>query len=94
MIISCYDNNHGNTFEAGSLYHHHQSIENERKDTLHRRGTGGIQTLILQKLDKARKEYESLRADVMNSDGNDTTDTSPTFKVLEEGHPRSQKKEA
>ena len=44
-----------------------------------------FKTLILQKLDKARKEYESLRADVMNSDGNDTTDTSPTFKVLEEG---------
>ena len=42
-----------------------------------------FKTLILQKLEKAKKEYESLRADVMNSDGNDTADTSPTFKVLE-----------
>ena len=53
-----------------------------------------FKTLILQKLDKARKEYESLRADVMNSDGNDTTDTSPTFKVLEEGASTLSKEEA
>ena len=45
-----------------------------------------FKTLILQKLEKSKKKkYESLRADVMNSDGNDTSDTSPTFKVLEEG---------
>ena len=31
--------------------------------------------LILQKLEKATKEYESLRADVMNNDGNDVADT-------------------
>ncbi len=42
-----------------------------------------FKALILQKLEKARKEYETLRADVMNA--NDTSDTSPTFKVLEEG---------
>lgn len=41
--------------------------------------------LILAKLDKAKREYELLKADVTNSDGNDTADTSPTFKVLEEG---------
>ena len=41
--------------------------------------------LILKKLDKAQKDYELLKANVMNSDGNDTADTSPTFKVLEEG---------
>ena len=41
--------------------------------------------LILQKLEKARNEYEKLRAEVMNTDGNGTADTSPTFKVLEEG---------
>ncbi len=42
-----------------------------------------FKVLILQKLEKAKKEYEALRADVMNA--NDTSDTSPTFKVLEEG---------
>lgn len=50
--------------------------------------------LILEKLDKARKEYDLLRADVMNSDGNDTADTSPTFKVLEEGAYTLGKEEA
>ena len=34
-----------------------------------------FRVLILEKLDKARKEYDLLRADVMNSDGNDTADT-------------------
>ena len=41
--------------------------------------------LILAKLEKAKKEYNLLKADVTNSDGNDIADTSPTFKVLEEG---------
>lgn len=41
--------------------------------------------LILAKLDKAKREYELLKADVTNTEGNDIADTSPTFKVLEEG---------
>lgn len=41
--------------------------------------------LILAKLDKAKKEYDLLKADVTNAEGNDIADTSPTFKVLEEG---------
>ncbi len=41
--------------------------------------------LILEKLAKARHDYELLCADVTNNDGNDTADTSPTFKALEEG---------
>lgn len=53
-----------------------------------------FKALILQKLEKAKKEFESLRADVMNSDGNDTADTSPTFKVLEEGASTLSKEEA
>ena len=39
--------------------------------------------IILAKLDQARKDYEQLRAGVSNSEGNDVSDTSPTFKVLE-----------
>ena len=42
-----------------------------------------FKTVILQKLEKAQRDYELLKANVMNSDGNDTADTSPTFKVLE-----------
>lgn len=50
--------------------------------------------LILDKLDKAKKEYELLRASLVNSDGNDVADTSPTFKVLEEGASTWSKEEA
>lgn len=41
--------------------------------------------LILEKLAKAQHDYELLKADVTNQEGNDVADTSPTFKVLEEG---------
>lgn len=50
--------------------------------------------LILTKLDKAMKDYELLRSNVNNSDGNDISDTSPTFKVLEEGASTLGKEEA
>ena len=40
--------------------------------------------LIMEKLEKARAEFEQLRANVVGTDGNDTVDTSPTFKTLEE----------
>ena len=39
--------------------------------------------LILQKLEQAKADYELLRSNITHS--NDTQDTSPTFKVLEEG---------
>ena len=41
--------------------------------------------IILQKLEKAKKDYATLKDVLTNTDGNDTQDTSPTFKVLEEG---------
>lgn len=44
-----------------------------------------FKALILEKLEKARKEYDTLKAILSGSDGNDIADTSPTFKVLEEG---------
>ncbi|MGQ1947762.1 TraR/DksA family transcriptional regulator [Geofilum sp. OHC36d9] len=50
--------------------------------------------LILQKLDKARKDYELLKNTITMEDGNDTQDTSPTFKVLEEGASVLSKEEA
>ena len=42
-----------------------------------------FKVLILEKLEQAQKEYDDLRSSMGNS--NDTADTSPTFKVLEEG---------
>ena len=50
--------------------------------------------LISQKLAKAKKDYETLKAVISNSSGNDTEDTSPTFKVLEEGASVLSKEEA
>ena len=50
--------------------------------------------IILEKLNKAKKEYEELRVAITNADGNDVTDTSPTFKVLEEGASTLSKEEA
>ena len=50
--------------------------------------------IILEKLGKAKKEYEELRAAMTNADGNDVADTSPTFKVLEEGASTLSKEEA
>ncbi|MDE6010980.1 MAG: TraR/DksA C4-type zinc finger protein [Muribaculaceae bacterium] len=41
--------------------------------------------LILTKLEKAQADYDQLVSCISNADGNDTADTSPTFKTLEEG---------
>ena len=41
--------------------------------------------IILKKLEQAKADYELLRANITHSGDNDTQDTSPTFKVLEEG---------
>ncbi|MDR0546652.1 MAG: TraR/DksA C4-type zinc finger protein [Dysgonamonadaceae bacterium] len=53
-----------------------------------------FRSIILEKLDAARRDYDLLKATLMNTDGNDVTDTSPTFKVLEEGASTLSKEEA
>ncbi len=50
--------------------------------------------IINAKLDKAKRDYELLRNTITQGDGNDTQDTSPTFKVLEEGAAVLSKEEA
>ena len=50
--------------------------------------------LIQQKLEKAREDYELLKSAITQSESNDTQDTSPTFKVLEEGDATLSKEEA
>jgi len=42
--------------------------------------------IILQKLDDARKDLKMLTDAYTFNNENDTNDTSPTFKVLEEGY--------
>jgi RNA polymerase-binding transcription factor DksA len=50
--------------------------------------------LILEKLKKAQADYEMYKNSITMGDGNDTQDTSPTFKVLEEGAATLSKEEA
>ena len=50
--------------------------------------------IILNKLAKAKTDFDILRQSIDNSSGNDTQDTSPTFKVLEEGAAVLSKEEA
>lgn len=50
--------------------------------------------IINKKLDKAKEDYEILKSSITQSDNNDTQDTSPTFKVLEEGAATLSKEEA
>jgi DnaK suppressor protein len=50
--------------------------------------------IIYEKLDKARQDFELLKSAITHSESNDTEDTSPTFKVLEEGAATLSKEEA
>jgi len=50
--------------------------------------------IILRKLDKAQQDYDLLKKTITHSESNDTEDTSPTFKVLEEGAATLSKEEA
>ncbi|HKK64191.1 MAG TPA: TraR/DksA C4-type zinc finger protein [Bacteroidales bacterium] len=50
--------------------------------------------LIMQKLNKAKEDYDLLKSAITQSESNDIQDTSPTFKVLEEGASTLSKEEA
>ena len=44
-----------------------------------------FRAIIMEKLELAQRDYDMLKASLTGADGNDTDDTSPTYKVLEEG---------
>lgn len=50
--------------------------------------------LIEYKLEKAKEDFDILKKTLTHSESNDTQDTSPTFKVLEEGAATLSKEEA
>ncbi|HAN79399.1 MAG TPA: molecular chaperone DnaK [Bacteroidales bacterium] len=50
--------------------------------------------LIMNKLEKAKHDYEILKNALTQTDGNDIQDTSPTFKIMEEGASVLSKEEA
>lgn len=44
-----------------------------------------FRTIINAKLDEARKDYDLLKQTLANTDNNGTEDTSPSFKMIEDG---------
>ena len=53
-----------------------------------------FKAIILEMLGKAKKEYKILRDVVTHDSSNDIEDTSPTFKIMEEGAMTLSKEEA
>lgn len=49
--------------------------------------------LINEKIALAKRDYEQMKNVLMNKDGNDVIDTSPTYKILEEGSTTQTKEE-
>lgn len=63
-------------------------MNNEETSTKNRYSAEELQEfreIILKKLEEARRDLKLLTEAYTNSSENDTNDTSPTFKVLEEG---------
>lgn len=53
-----------------------------------------FKSIIFRKIESARSDYELLKNTISHEASNDTQDTSPTFKVLEEGAATLSKEEA
>ena len=53
-----------------------------------------FKVIILGKLDKAKSDYSMLRSTITQEESNGTDDTSPTFKILEEGAATLSKEES
>lgn len=52
-----------------------------------------FRSIINEKLSLARRDYDIMMKQLMNADGNDVDDTSPTYKILEEGSATQSKEE-
>lgn len=52
-----------------------------------------FRSIINDKLKLARRDYSKMMKTLMNADGNDVEDTSPTYKILEEGSATQTKEE-
>ena len=53
-----------------------------------------FKVIILEKLEKAKADYDLLRATITHTASNGTDDTSHTFKILEEGAATLSKEES
>lgn len=52
-----------------------------------------FKAIINDKLATAREDYNQMMRTLTNADGNDVDDTSPTYKILEEGSSTQSKEE-
>jgi RNA polymerase-binding transcription factor DksA len=65
-----------------------RTIKHVQKDNRNRYSDEELlefKTIILKKLEEARKDYEILKDTLSHKDDHGTDDTSPTFKLLEDG---------
>ena len=52
-----------------------------------------FRAIIMDKLELAQRDYDLLTQSIRGTDGNNTDDTSPTYKVLEDGASTLSKEE-
>lgn len=52
-----------------------------------------FRAIINEKIKLAKRDYDTMMRQIMNEDGNDVDDTSPTYKALEEGSMTQSKEE-
>jgi len=52
-----------------------------------------FRTIINEKMELARRDYDQMMRVLMGQDSNDVDDTSPTYKALEEGSATQSKEE-
>ena len=62
-----------------------KASKEETKNRYSEKELAEFRQIILEKLDQAKKDYELLKNTLCHTDDHGTDDTSPTFKMLEDG---------
>lgn len=65
----------------------------ERKKRYSDEDLAEFKEIIEQKLVLARRDYNDMMKSLRNDEGNDVADTSPTYKILEEGSTTQNRQE-
>jgi RNA polymerase-binding transcription factor DksA len=61
------------------------TLEHSDRDRYSEKELQEFKEIIIKKLDEARKDYDLLKQTLANTDNNGTDDTSPSFKMIEDG---------
>jgi DnaK suppressor protein len=62
-----------------------KATKDDSKNRYSEKELAEFRQIILEKLDQAKKDYELLKNTLCHTDDHGTDDTSPTFKMLEDG---------